>query len=110
TMPGHVAHRAQNILNADGLATKGAKVLLLGVTYKPDIADQRESPAVDLAKALIDLGAEVIFHDPYVEQWAANGTALRRVEDVDVALREADLAILVQNHSEYDVDAMAKTA
>ncbi|KGM08311.1 UDP-N-acetyl-D-glucosamine dehydrogenase, partial [Cellulomonas bogoriensis 69B4 = DSM 16987] len=78
TMPTYVAHRAQNILNADGLATKGATILLLGVTYKPDITDQRESPAVDLAKALIDLGAHLTYHDPHVSTWSANGHLIPR--------------------------------
>ncbi len=110
TMPGYVAHRAQNILNADGLATNGATVLLLGVTYKPDIADQRESPAVDLAKALVDLGATVRYHDPYVETWSTNGHPVERVAELETALADVDLVILVQNHKVYDVDAIALKA
>src|SRR5690606_27253999 len=65
TMPAYVVHRAQDILNEDGKSLKGATVLLLGVTYKPNIADQRESPAVPVAKHLRDKGAEVLFHDPH---------------------------------------------
>ncbi|MDI1466456.1 UDP binding domain-containing protein, partial [Catellatospora sp. KI3] len=64
TMPAYVARRAQNILNDAGKATNGASVLLLGVTYKPNIADKRESPATPLARALANLGAKVSFHDP----------------------------------------------
>ncbi|WP_028049234.1 nucleotide sugar dehydrogenase [Cellulomonas sp. URHD0024] len=110
TMPAYVAHRAQNILNADGLATKGASVLLLGVTYKPDIADQRESPAVDLAKSLLELGAEVSFHDPHVARWHAEGQTMDRVESLDDAVANADLVMLVQHHKAYDVDALATSA
>lgn len=110
TMPTYVARRAQDILNADGLAMKGASVLLLGVTYKPNIADQRESPAVDLAKALNHLGAEVSFHDPYVEVWSTNGDRLTRVADLTSALGSADIAILVQNHAAYDVADLAPRA
>jgi len=108
TMPSYVAHRAQNILNDAELATKGATVLLLGVTYKPNIADQRESPAVDLAKALLDLGAEVSFHDPHVQRWSAKGHIIPRAEDLTADVATADLVILVQNHREYDVDGLAE--
>ncbi len=67
TMPAYVVSRAQDILNEDGKAMRGAKVLLLGVTYKPNIADQRESPAVPVARQLLDKGADLSFHDPHVE-------------------------------------------
>lgn len=110
TMPGYVAHRAQNILNDAGLATKGAHVLLLGVTYKPNITDQRESPAVDLAKALIELGADISYHDPHVERWGVEGTALTCVENLDAAVAESDLVILVQNHAAYDAPGLASKA
>jgi len=107
-MPGYVARRAQDILNADRVAINGATVLLLGVTYKPNIADERESPAVPLARALQELGAKVVYHDPYVGQWEAAGTA--RVDDPITAGAEAELTILVQDHAEYDVVKLARTA
>ncbi|MGC0250374.1 nucleotide sugar dehydrogenase [Pseudactinotalea sp. Z1748] len=110
TMPGYVARRAQDILNEDALAMRGASVLLLGVTYKPNIADQRESPAVPLAKALRRHGATVAFHDPNVAQWHLNGHTMDRVGDLDAAVAESDLVILVQDHAEYDVDALAKAS
>ena len=64
SMPNYVAQRAQNLLNEDRLAMNGATILLLGVTYKPDIADERESPATPLAKRLMSLGAKVSFPRP----------------------------------------------
>jgi UDP-N-acetyl-D-mannosaminuronate dehydrogenase len=100
-------HRAQDILNGDNRAINGANVLLLGVTYKPDIADQRESPAVPLAKHLTAKGAVVSFHDPYVESWQVNGSQLLRVDNLDTALSGADLSILLQGHSTYDVEQLA---
>ncbi|GAB4075275.1 nucleotide sugar dehydrogenase [Nostocoides australiense] len=109
-MPSYVTSRAQNLLNLDSKPLRGSKVLLLGVTYKPNIADQRESPAVPLAKALADKGAVVQYHDPHVPDWtAANGSA-SRAEDLETAVSTADLVILVQNHREYDVDALAARA
>jgi UDP-N-acetyl-D-glucosamine dehydrogenase len=105
TMPAYVARRAQNLLNEAGLAVQGAKVLLLGVTYKPNIADQRESPATPLARHLLSLGANVTYHDPYVPAWIVPGT-----DDLDGAVAAADLVILVTNHRAYDSDELARLA
>lgn len=110
TMPAYVARRSQDILNEDALAIRGASVLLLGVTYKPDIADQRESPAVPLAQHLWAQGAEVAFHDPNVERWELEQGPLDRVVDLEGAVQAADLVILVQNHREYDADRLAALA
>jgi UDP-N-acetyl-D-glucosamine dehydrogenase len=107
TMPAYVARRAQDILNAEGIAINGASVMLLGITYKPDIADQRESPAVPLATHLLALGAVLSYHDPLVASWsvveATRAESLDRVADVD-------LVILVQAHAAYDVDLLASRA
>lgn len=108
TMPDYVVRRAQNILNDAGLAVNGSSVLLLGVTYKPDIADQRESPAVPLARLLHGLGAKLSYHDPYVAKWEALGGSVPRVDDADAAAADADLVILVQNHAGYDADDLAR--
>ena len=109
-MPAYVVSRAQDALNTDGKALNGATVLLLGVTYKPNIADQRESPAVPLAKALVAKGAKVQFHDPKVDTWRALGEDATKVTDALQGVKDADLTILVQNHKEYDVDALAGAA
>lgn len=110
-MPQYVAQRAQDLLNDQGIAINGASVLLLGVTYKPNIADQRESPAVPLAFSLGRKGAQVSFHDPHVPQWnVEENSSLERVEDLDSAVDNADLVILVQDHKEYEVEALASRA
>jgi UDP-N-acetyl-D-glucosamine dehydrogenase len=100
-MPAYVAMRVQHLLNDEGKAVKGAKILLLGITYKANISDQRESPAQDVALALGNLGAQVSFHDPYVESWHVNGTELACVSDLAGALNSADLIILLQAHETY---------
>jgi nucleotide sugar dehydrogenase len=110
TMPAYVAHRAQNILNDAGKPVRGSSVVLLGVTYKADIADQRESPALPLARHLLRLGADVSYHDPYVTDWSTAPSDVTRVTDLDDAVASADLVILVQDHREYDADALAKRA
>lgn len=109
TMPAYVVQRAQNILNEDSKSLRGSTVLLLGVTYKPDIADQRESPAVPLAQQLIAKGATVQYFDAKVADWRAVPEA-ERVDDLDAAVAAADLTVLVQNHKSFDVEALASTA
>jgi nucleotide sugar dehydrogenase len=109
-MPAYVARRVQDLLNDHGRALKDANVLLLGVTYKPDISDQRESPAVAVAHKLRSRGALISFHDPYVTSWNLDGEDLKRVPDLHAALREADVAVLLQAHTAYDLPALAGTA
>ncbi|MDN5716301.1 MAG: nucleotide sugar dehydrogenase [Janibacter sp.] len=109
TMPAYVVQRAQNILNEDSKSLRGSTVLLLGVTYKPDIADQRESPAVPLAQQLIAKGATIRYFDAKVADWRAVPDA-ERVDDLDAAVAAADLTILVQNHKTLDVDDLASKA
>jgi UDP-N-acetyl-D-glucosamine dehydrogenase len=110
TMPAYVARRAQDLLNNGGRAVSGASVLLLGVTYKPDVADDRESPAAPLARHLAMMGARVSYHDPHVRQWRVPGAEAVRVDDLHGAVDSADLVILVQNHAEYEIDRLAATA
>jgi len=100
-MPGYVVDRAAELLNTDAKPLNGAKVLLLGVTYKKDIADQRESPARPIARKLRRRGADVRYHDPHVDQWQVDGQDIGRAEDLAPALAAADLVILLQPHSCY---------
>src|SRR5207342_3375550 len=109
-MPAYVVRRVQDILNNHGKPVRGSTVLLLGVTYKPDIADQRESPSTAVARQLLSLGAELAFHDPYVSEWKANGTSIRRANDLHAEVAAADLTILLQDHSEYELSEIALKA
>ena len=106
-MPSYVARRIQDQLNLDGKPLRGSVVLLLGVTYKPDIADIRESPAIPLAKILLQQGAELRFHDPLVKQFAVSGYDIPRTDDVYQSSAEADICVLLQDHRYYDIEAMA---
>ena len=103
-MPMYVVDRAAEILNTDAKAMNGAKVLLLGVTYKKDIADQRESPARPIARKLLQRGAVLSFHDPFVENWRVDG---RDVPRAGAPVADADLTILLQAHSQYDLEDIA---
>lgn len=108
SMPAYVAHRAMSLLNTHAKPVKGSRVLLLGVTYKPDIADQRESPAIDLAERLQALGAVVEYHDPYVDEWRVEG--VRKVDRMETGIATADLTILLQNHKSYDIGQLESEA
>jgi len=109
-MPSYVVDRAAELLNRDAKPLNGAQVLLLGVTYKKDIADQRESPVVPIARKLRARGARLAYHDPYVGEWPVDGQAVRRAGDLDAELAAADLVILLQHHSDFDLDRIARTA
>jgi UDP-N-acetyl-D-glucosamine dehydrogenase len=109
-MPSYIARRIQDQLNRDGKPVRGSSILLLGVTYKPNIADTRESPAIPLAKTLLEFGASVRFHDPLVKQLSVSGRDIPRVDQVEEALEEADISVLLQNHRAYDIDTMSAIA
>jgi nucleotide sugar dehydrogenase len=106
-MPGYVVDRAAEILNNHAKPLNGARVLLLGVTYKKDIADQRESPARPIARKLLQRGALLSYHDPYVEHWQVDGRDIPRAESPTA---EADLTILLQAHTSYDLPGIAAGA
>lgn len=108
SMPGHVAQRALGVLDDHGIEPEGARVLLLGVTYKPDVADIRETPARAVAAVLAESGVQVSYHDPYVEHFRVGGVTLPRATDLDEALEEADLVVLLQLHTCYDLGALGR--
>jgi nucleotide sugar dehydrogenase len=109
-MPTYVVDRAAELLNGRSKPLNGAHVLVLGVSYKPDVADQRESPALVVARKLRARGAVVAYHDPHVASWAVDGRAVRRADDPYREAAQADLVILLQDHSAYDLDRIARDA
>jgi nucleotide sugar dehydrogenase len=109
-MPGYVTERAAELLNRNSQAVNGARVLLLGVTYKKDIADQRESPARPIARKLRSRGAVVTYHDPYVPAWEVDGEVVPYAADLAPAVAAADLVILLQPHRGYDLAEIGRAA
>lgn len=109
TMPAYVAARAADLLNDSGRAVRGANILLLGVTYKPDIADQRESPSRPVAEHLQAKGAHVTYHDPHVPTWHLTTGDLNCVNDLHTAATSADLIIILQAHKAYDLPNLTAT-
>lgn len=110
SMPTYVASRVAEELNLAKKSLNGSRVLLLGVTYKKNIADQRESPAKPLAVELMSRGATVEFHDPYVEQWKVQGEVLDRVPDLDEAIRASDFVVVLQAHDAYALEPIEQNA
>ncbi len=86
------------MLNDAKKAVNGSSILLLGVTYKANISDERESPARPLARRLRELGANVSYFDPHAPSFEVEGEPLTRVDNLARALESTDLAILVQPH------------
>jgi UDP-N-acetyl-D-glucosamine dehydrogenase len=109
-MPRHWVQKVQDILNDAGKPVKGSKVLVLGVAYKRDVSDLRESPAFDIIHLLETKGASVSYHDPHVPFFQYEGLEMTAVSDLDAALREADVVIVVTDHSEYDWTTISESA
>ena len=107
--PLYVANRLRDLLNEGERSVKGSRILLLGVTYKANISDCRESPADPLAKQLLAWGADLSYHDPYVPVWRPHGvdSSFDVVPDLDEAVRAADAVVLLQTHAEYALDDLA---
>ncbi len=107
-MPAYVVDRAAELLNSHAKPLNGARVLLVGVTYKRDIADQRESPVQPIARKLLARGAALAYHDPYVDGWSVDGRPVRRVTNLSTGLGAFDLVILLQDHAACDLDQIAR--
>ena len=98
-MPYHCVTKAQRALNDHGLSVKGARVAVLGVSYKSGVGDVRESPALRIISLLRELGADIVYHDPYVPNLAEFGLASVPLEE---ALSDSDLTLVVTAHPGVD--------
>jgi UDP-N-acetyl-D-glucosamine dehydrogenase len=109
-MPAWVAARIGEALNDHAKPLKGAKVLVLGVAYKPDVGDMRESPSLRVMSVLARRGVKLAFHDPFVDAVTLDGRRLARTELTARAVAGADLVALLTPHSSYDLEWLARTA
>ena len=110
SMPRYVVSKVQDALNSQKKPLNGSRILVLGAAYKADIDDLRESPALDVINLLIEKGALVEYHDPYVTHIDEDGLIISSVEDAMQAVRAADCVVIVTNHSCYDYQAIFKDA
>ncbi len=109
-MPRYWVDKVQAALNEAGKPLKGSRVLVLGVAYKKDIDDVRESLALDIIELLRDRGADVRYHDPYVPSILHSGHGLNSEPDATQAVAEADCVLVVTDHSTYDWPAICRAA
>jgi UDP-N-acetyl-D-glucosamine dehydrogenase len=109
-MPRFAVGKVQDALNEAGKPLKGSRVLVLGVAYKPDIDDLRESPALDVIHLLQQKGASVSYHDPYIPHFNHDGLAMQAVIDLLGEVEAADVVVIVTNHKKYDYPAILKAA
>jgi UDP-N-acetyl-D-glucosamine dehydrogenase len=101
-MPRYWARKVQDALNDQGKALKGSHVLLLGIAYKKNISDLRESPALDIMHLLAEKGAHVVYHDPYVPKFDYEGMSHTGITDLDQAIAGADCVVITTDHAAYD--------
>jgi UDP-N-acetyl-D-glucosamine dehydrogenase len=109
-MPHHVVERSMMLLNDSGKSVRGAKILVLGVAYKRDIDDVRESPALKVIGELEKLGANVCYHDPYVPSIKLGDHEMTSQPLDDSALRKSDLVLILTDHSSIDYARVAKAS
>ncbi|NOZ29699.1 MAG: nucleotide sugar dehydrogenase [Chloroflexi bacterium] len=109
-MPQYWVNKVQDALNEAGKPVKGSRVLVLGVAYKRDVDDTRESPALDIIEMLRAKGADVRYHDPYVPGVSHHGFEMTSEPDLDRALAEADCVVIATDHSDYDWGEIARRA
>lgn len=109
-MPQVVVSRVVDALNEHATALNGAKVLVVGVAYKPNVRDHRESPAVECIAGLLRGGAEVSYHDPHVHEFHERGIELRSVELTDEVLAGADCVLILTDHDSLDYPAILQRA
>lgn len=109
-MPRFVVGKVQDALNEQSKPLKGSRLLVLGVAYKPDVDDLRESPALDVIGLLKQKGAEVSYHDPYIPTVTHDGWSLQSAPDLIATVRAADCVVIISNHSVYDYPAILEAA
>ncbi len=109
-MPEYVIDRIRKLLNDFTKSVKNSRILILGVTYKKNIKDVRESPALDVIKLLEKDGAEIIYNDPYVAEIKWNGMSHLSQKLTPALIRKADLTVILTDHSSYDYEKIVKNS
>jgi len=107
-MPLFVVNKVREALNQDSKAVKGSRILVLGVAYKPNIDDVRESPALDIIRLLEGDGAEVLYHDPFVPRLEEDGKTWESHDLADDLLQALDAAVIVTHHTGVDYERVVE--
>ena len=107
SMPGYVVNKISQALNSKGKAVAGSHILLVGMAYKPDIDDMRESPGLEIFKKLEALGAGISYHDPFVPKLVRSRRFQGGVDSAPLSkdlVMEQDVVVIVTNHSDIDYE------
>ena len=110
SMPNYVVQKIADALNEDTKPVKGSKILVLGVAYKKNVSDVRESPALDIIELLARRGAQVEYHDPHVTAIDDHGIDAKSVPLTDARLRQTDCVVIVTDHDAFDMNAICRKA
>jgi len=108
SMPRYWVQKVQDALNDVGRAVRGSRILVLGVAYKKNVDDMRESPALDIIHLLEEKGAHVYYHDRHVPSFQHEGMEMVSVTDLDVALSMVDCVVIATDHDAYQWDDVAR--
>ncbi len=109
-MPYYVAEKASECLNEVGKSIKGSKVLVIGVAYKKDISDTRESPALKIIELLLERGSNVSYHDPYISKIKVSGESFTSQNLSREVLNSSDLVMIITDHSNVDYELIKDEA
>ena len=107
-MPEYVVNRVTTALNEHERSVKGSKILVLGVAYKRDIDDPRESPALDIIELLLKRGADVQYHDPYISTVSIGDKTFESVKLTDEILASQHVAVIATDHTDVDYERVVK--
>ena len=100
SMPLYVVNQVNEILNKNKIILNSSKILLMGVAYKKDISDMRESPAIDIAELLLDKDVDISYYDPYVEEFKVSGHIINREVDTN-SFEDYDMLLVLTPHSNF---------
>ena len=109
-MPTYVVQLVTDALNERGRAVRGARILALGVAYKANVADTRDSPAIEILQTLLTKGAAAVYHDPFVPSLTLERTTLESIAWRDADLAGRDVVLILTPHNGYDWGAIVREA
>lgn len=106
SMPSYVVNRVSRMLNDINRPVRGSTIVLVGVAYKPNVSDLRETPALAIGRELIGLKANLLYVDPHVEEFIIDGNPVKRIYEWDINGTAADIYVVITPHSDLDLHGL----
>jgi UDP-N-acetyl-D-glucosamine dehydrogenase len=107
-MPNFVVEKIRRILNQKRKCLNGTSILIIGITYKKDVADIRESPAIKIIELLEKEQSNIYYCDPYIQKFSINQMSYNSLELIDENLKKMDITVIITDHSIFDYEFIAK--